>query len=176
MSDEVIITVLNEVLDELKQANKSLEQTVGAVAKLETRIQALEQKEIRSEPPDLGPLGERIAAECGQLRKETTAGLEKVAAMVQARWMVRGTIGAMIVLTTFVLINEWIGNMRPRELPATASGLSLPSGAPSQPQPPGPVHGTGEPGKTRRSKKIRKKIDTLEYKVIRDFSDSLVHN
>ena len=113
MSDEVILTVLTEVLDELKQANKLLEQTMGAVAKLETRVQAFERKEIRVEPPDLGPVGERIAAECVQLRKETTAGLEKVAAMVQARWMVRGTIGVLIVLTAFVLINELIHHMRP---------------------------------------------------------------
>jgi hypothetical protein len=51
--------------------------------------------------------------------------------------------------------------MMPPEAPVKPSGLT---------------HGAGAPVKSRVSKKIRKKIDTLEYKAIRDFSDNLAHN
>ncbi len=103
----MILAVLNEVLDELKVANKSLKEMGGMVKTLESRVQAFEQKEIRIEPTDLGPVNhlvgqlpgiikegikgldesfrERVTVECAELRKETTAAFVKVAAAVEAQ-------------------------------------------------------------------------------------------
>ena len=103
----MILAVLNEVLDELKVANKSLKEMGGMVKTLESRVQAFEQKEIRIEPTDLGPVNhlvgqlpgiikegmnsldesfrERVKVECAELRKETTAAFGKVAAAVEAQ-------------------------------------------------------------------------------------------
>ena len=80
----------------------------------------------------------------------------------------------MMVLTVYVLAHEWILHTRPRDWPVPASGLMMPPEAPVKPS--GLTHGAGAPVKSRVSKKIRKKIDTLEYKAIRGFSDSLAHN
>ena len=222
MSEQMVLTVLNEVLEELKEANKSLKVMNGKVIDLEERVQAFEQKEIRIEPPDLEPfnkklallpdiitaemvslekhLQQRMTTEGGQLREETSAGLAKVAAAVEAqpkpivrrisffpendhqgnyktfiRWLIGGTIGAMIVLTGYVLTHEWILHTQPREWAAPATGMMMPPQQAS-PQASVPVRGTGEPAKQKVSKKIRKKLDTLEYKAIRNFSDSSARN
>ena len=103
----MVLAVLTEVLDELKVANKSLKEMGGTVKTLESRVQAFEQKEIRIEPTDLGPVNllveqlpgiikegikgldesfrERVTVECAELRKETTAAFVKVAAAVEAQ-------------------------------------------------------------------------------------------
>ena len=103
----MVLVVLNEVLEELKVANKSLKEMGGMVKTLESRVQAFEQKEIRIEPTDLGPVNhlvgqlpgiikegmnsldesfrERVKVECAELRKETTAAFMKVAAAVEAQ-------------------------------------------------------------------------------------------
>ena len=136
------------------------------------RVQAFEQKEIRTEPPDLAPVSERIAAECGELRKETTAALAKVAAAVEAqpkpivrrisffpendyqenyktfiRWLIGGIVGAMMVLTVYVLAHEWILHTQPRDWPVPASGVTMPPEAPVRPSV--PAHGAGAPVKSR---------------------------
>ena len=103
----MVLAVLTEVLEELKVANKSLKEMGGMVKTLESRVQAFEQKEIRIEPTDLGPVNhlvgqlpgiikegmnsldesfrERVKVECAELRKETTAAFMKVAAAVEAQ-------------------------------------------------------------------------------------------
>src|ERR1700722_20385878 len=160
MSEQIMLTVLNEVLDELKEANKSLKEMGGTVKALETRVRAFEEKEIRIEQPNLEPLKEKvdelpdlingemmrvdkymqqqIVAQCGELRQETAAAMLKIAAAVEAqpkpivrrisffpendkegnyktfiRWLIGGTIGAMIVVTAYVLINEQIQRTYP---------------------------------------------------------------
>ncbi|HEX3933655.1 MAG TPA: hypothetical protein VHW43_03190, partial [Puia sp.] len=172
MSEQMVLAVLTEVLDELKEANKSLKEMGGTIKGLETRVQAFEKKEIKIEPTDLGPiirlveqmpeilkegingldegLRQRVTVECAELRKETMAGLLKVATAVEAqpkpivrrisffpendyqgnykhfiRWVICGIISAMIVLTVYVLINEWILRTYPREAPAAVSGMEM---------------------------------------------------
>jgi hypothetical protein len=107
MSEQMILTVLNEVLEELKEANKSLKGLNGKVTNLEERVQAFEQKEIRIDPPDLEAINknmallpdsiktemvnaeehlrQRITTECGQLRAEMSTGLAKIAATVETQ-------------------------------------------------------------------------------------------
>src|ERR1700722_14937472 len=103
----MVLTVLNEVLGELQTANKSLKEMGGTIKTLEARVQAFEQKEIRIDPPDLGPLTEKIDALPGvingemvrvdeymrrqidaqgaELRNEATAGLLKIAAATETQ-------------------------------------------------------------------------------------------
>jgi hypothetical protein len=221
-----MLTVLNEVLDELKEANKSLKELGGTVKALEARVHAFEQKEIRIEPPNLEPLKEkvdelpgvingemmrvdeymrqRIVSQCAELRRETTAGLQKIAAAVEAqpkpivrrisffpendkegnyktfiRWLIGGTIGAMMVVTAYVLINEQIQRTYPRETQATASGSNL--GLPPASPPPVSAAAAGA-GKARKAgfrqhlKKTAKKIDTLGQNVIQPEMDSVGRN
>jgi hypothetical protein len=107
MGEEIVLTVLNEVLGELQTANKSLKELGGTIKTLEARVQAFEQKEIRIDPPDLGPLTEKIDALPGvingemvrvdeymrrqidaqgaELRNEATAGLLKIAAATETQ-------------------------------------------------------------------------------------------
>jgi hypothetical protein len=226
MSEQIVLTVLNEVLEELKEANKSLKEMGGTVKALELRVHAFEQKEIRIEPPDLEPLKTKldelpglinlemmrvdtgmqhqIVAQCGELRRETAAGMLRIAAVVEAqpkpivrrislfpendkegnyktfiRWLIGGTIGAMVVLTAYVLINEQIQRTYPRETQAAVSGSNL--GLP--PAPPPPIStAAGAAGKARKagfrqhSKKTAKKIDTLEQNVIQTEMDSVGRN
>jgi hypothetical protein len=224
MSEQMILAVLTEVLDELKVANKSLKEMGGTINTLESRVQAFEQKEIRIEATDLGPvnglvgqlpgiikeginglderLRERVTLECAELRKETTAAFVKVAAAVEAqpkpivrrisffpendregsyktfiRWVICGIIGAMMVVTGYVLINEWILRTYPREAPATVSGMSMSPGAEPPPAPvPAAARKAAGTGFRKNLKKSRKKIDTLEQNNIRQFSDSLTQN
>ena len=218
----MVLAVLTEVLDELKEANKSLKEMGGTIKTLETRVQAFEQKEIRIEPPDLEPINSRVGqlpgiikegmnrldeglrqqlgAECAELRKETTVGLLKVATAVETqpkpivrrisffpendyqgsykifiRWVICGTIGAMIVLSAYVLINEWILRAYPQEAAAAVSGVSPGVEPPAAPVP-SAARKTGNGGFRKISKKIKKKIDTLEQNDIRQFADSLAHN
>ena len=220
----MVLAVLTEVLEELKVVNKSLKEMGGMVKTLESRVQAFEQKEIRIEPPDLGPVNhlvgqlpgiikegingldesfrERMTVECAELRKETTAAFVKVAAAVEAqpkpvvrrisffpendregsyklfiRWLICGIIGAMMVLTAYVLINEWILRTYPREVPAAVSGMSMSPGAEPPPVPVPTVARKASGGGFRKNlKKSRKKIDTLEQNDIRQFPDSLTRN
>lgn len=105
--ENMVLKVLNEVLEELQLANKSLKEMDGTVKTLETRVQAFEQKEIRIEPPDLEPLKEkidglpdvikaevarmdqkmeeRVGTQCAAIHKETAGGLLRVAAAVEAQ-------------------------------------------------------------------------------------------
>jgi hypothetical protein len=226
MGEQIMLTVLNEVLDELKEANKSLKEMGGTVKALETRVRAFEEKEIRIEPPNLEPLKEKIdelpdlingemmrvdkymqqqiVAQCGELRQETAAAMLKIAAAVEAqpkpivrrisffpendkegnyktfiRWLIGGTIGAMIVVTAYVLINEQIQRTYPRETQATASGSNL--GLPPASPPPvsAAAGGAGKAHKAsfrEHSKKTAKKIDTLRQNVIQQEMDSLERN
>jgi hypothetical protein len=226
MSEQMVLTVLNEVLEELKEANKSLKELGGTVKALELRVHAFEQKEIRIEPPDLEPIKEKvdelpdrinlemmrvdkdmqqqIVAQCGELRQETAAGMLKIAGAVEAqpkpivrrislfpendkegnyktfiRWLIGGTIGAMMVVTAYVLLNEQIQRTYSRETPATASGsnLGLPSASPPPISP-----AAGGAGKARKagfrqhSIKTAKKIDTLGQNVIQPEMDTVGRN
>lgn len=114
VSEKMLLAVLNETLEEMQKANKSLkeighkvEHLAGKIGQLETRVGAFEQKEIRIEPPDLEPLKGKIdefpVAMAGKLmelddnvnkglvllrttvREETAAGLAKIAAAVEAQ-------------------------------------------------------------------------------------------
>jgi hypothetical protein len=220
----MVLAVLTEVLDELKEANKSLKEMGGTIKGLETRVRAFEQKEIKIEPTDLGPiirlveqmpgiikegingldegLRQRVTVECTELRKETMAGLLKVATAVEAqpkpivrrisffpendwegsyktfiRWLIGGIIGAMLVLTAYVVVNEWVLRVYPREAPAAVSGMEMSPRAQPPPLPvPTTVRKTGGGGFRKGLKKSRKKIDTLEQNDIRQFQDSLGHN
>jgi hypothetical protein len=226
MSEQIMLTVLNEVLDELKEANKSLKEMGGTVKALELRVHAFEQKEIRIEPTDLEPLKakldelpdlinlemarvdkgmqQHIVAQCGELRQETAAGLQKIAAAVEAqpkpivrrisffpendkegnyktfiRWLIGGTIGAMMVLTAYVLINEQIQRTYPRETQATASGSNLGPPPASPPPVSAAAGGAGKPRKAgfrQHSKKTAKKVDTLGQNVIQPEMDTAGRN
>ncbi|HEV2479077.1 MAG TPA: hypothetical protein VGS79_05425 [Puia sp.] len=96
MSEEMILAVLNEALEELQTANKSLKDMGQKMEALEARVRAFEAKEIRIEPPNLEPLKGKIdelpvvmdrflVAQSTALRQETAAGLLKVAAAVEAQ-------------------------------------------------------------------------------------------
>jgi hypothetical protein len=190
MSEQIVLTVLNEVLEELKEANKSLKEMGGTVKALELRV-------------DTG-MQHQIVAQCEGLRRETAAGMLRIAAVVEAqpkpivrrislfpendkegnyktfiRWLIGGTIGAMMVLTAYVLINEQIQRTYPRETQAAVSGSNLGM----QPAPPPPIStAAGAAGKARKagfrqhSKKTAKKIDTLEQNVIQTEMDSVGRN
>lgn len=73
-----MVTVLNEVLEELQQTNKSIKQLSGTVADLGVHVKAFEKKELKTEPPDLQP----VVTQCEVLRKEAAEGLARVAAAV----------------------------------------------------------------------------------------------
>jgi hypothetical protein len=158
-----MLTVLNDVLDELKEANKSLKEMARTVKALEARVHAFEEKEIRIEPPNLESLkekvdelpaaingemmrvdenmGQRIVAQCAELRRETTAGLLKIAAAVEVqpkpikrefrlslfpefskevhyrlfmRWLFGAILGAMVINGFF----QWL--QRNESLPTTS--------------------------------------------------------
>lgn len=107
VEEEIFKSVLEEVLEELQKANRSLKEMGGTVKDLEARVRAFEDKEIKIDPPDLEPLKNRIEQmpaaiheeavktgeairqqvvdEGGALRKETASGLAKVAAAVEAQ-------------------------------------------------------------------------------------------
>jgi hypothetical protein len=163
MSEEMVLTVLNEVLGELQTANRSLKEMGGTIKTLEVRVQAFEQKEIRIDPPDLGPLQEKIdalpgvingemirvdeymrqqiVAQGAELRNEATAGLSKIAAVVETqpkpikrefrfslfpefskevhyrlflRWLFGAILGAMVINGFF----QWL--QRNESLPTTS--------------------------------------------------------
>lgn len=105
--ENMILTVLNEALDELQKANKSLKNLGERIVALEGRVKAFDEKEIRIEPPNLEPLKGQIdgfrvgmtgkvaeiddqlnkglVAVCTALREETAAGLAKLAEAVEAQ-------------------------------------------------------------------------------------------
>jgi hypothetical protein len=226
MSEQMVLTVLNEVLDELKEANKSLKEMGGTMKALELRVHDFEQKEIRIEPPDLEPLKKKIDelpdlinlemmrvdkdmqqqidARCGELRQETEAGMLKIATAVEAqpkpivrrislfpendkegnyktfiRWLIGGAIGAMIVVTAYVLINEQIQRAHPRDIQSTLSGSNFgqPLASPSLISPAaGTARKARKAGFRQHSIKTEKKIDTLEQNVIQQKVDSLGRN
>lgn len=137
---KMLLTVLEETLEEMQAANKTLkeigeklENLTGRVGQLETRVGAFEKKEIKIEPPDLGPVSEQVTAECAELKKITDAGLLKVAVAVETqpkpivrritffpendqegnyktliRWMIGGIVGLMLIGSAYVLANAWI--------------------------------------------------------------------
>jgi len=140
VSQKMLLTVLDETLEEMQNANKSLKEIgerignlAAKIGTLEIRVQAFEQKEIRIEPPDLGPVSERVSAECAGLKKVTEAGLLKVAVAVETqpkpivrritffpendqegnyktliRWMIGGIVGLMLIGSAYVVANAWI--------------------------------------------------------------------
>jgi len=103
----MILAVLNETLEELQTANKSLKEMGQKITLLETRVKAFEEKEIKIAPPDLEPLKQKIddlpgviggemkkindtvtklvVDQCAALRGETTTGLTKIAAAVETQ-------------------------------------------------------------------------------------------
>lgn len=157
VSQKMLLTVLNETLEEMQKANRSLkeigeklENFAGKIGTLETRVHAFEQKEIRIEPPDLGPVSERVSAECTGLKKVTEAGLLKVAVAVETqpkpivrrisffpetdregnyktliRWMIGGIVGLMLVGAAYVLANEWIQRTQPLQPPGAGMEMKL---------------------------------------------------
>ena len=200
MSDEkIILGVLTEVLDELKKANTSLDKMSGEVNELEKRVRAFEQKEIKIEPPDLGPVSERVSAGCTELRNVTAAGLAKIAVAVEAqpkpiirrisffpendregnyktfiRWLIGGTVGLIAIVTAFVLLDEWIQHRYPREMPSATSGFR--TDVPSQPHPspvPAPAKKVGTAVHHNRQKPAEKIVDTLKNKLINHLMDSV---
>jgi hypothetical protein len=135
MSEEVILAVLNEVLDELKEANRSLKQMDARVKELETGA------------------------------GETASGLNKLRNVVAAqpkpvlyrltlfpgddwqgnyktfiRWLIGGIVGAMLVASAYVLGNEWIQRTQPPSLgagmemkvPADTPGVARPAPVPGK--------------------------------------------
>ena len=197
-NEDMILKVLGEVLEELQTANKSLKKTEDKLGELETRVQAFEHKEIRIDPPDLAPVTERVSAECAAIRKETSGGLLRVAATVEAQpkpivrrislfpendtqrnyrttiWaIVAGILGTAAIAGAYVLFNAWILRIHPER---AVSSLSMPpyvdsATAPKTVLPPPKRAGTAIPhGQTKKS---GKKVDTLNYNSIYHIIDSL---
>ena len=159
----MLLVVLNETLEEMQKANMSLkemgqklEDFAGKIGLLETRVQAFEQKEIKIEPPDLGPVSERVSAECAGLKKVTEAGLLKVAVAVETqpkpivrritffpendhegnyktliRWMIGGIVGLMFIGSAYVLANEWIQHTPRWQKIITGMEMRLPVDTPT---------------------------------------------
>lgn len=167
VSLKMLYAVLNETLEEMQKANKSLkeigqklEDFAGKIDQLETRVQAFEQKEIKIEPPDMGPVTERVSAECAGLKKVTEAGLLKVAVAVEAqpkpivrrisffpetdregnyktliRWTIGGIVGLMLIGSAYVAANEWIQRSHPWQKIATGMEMKLPVDTPAMAKP-----------------------------------------
>jgi hypothetical protein len=120
--EEVILTVLNEVSEELKKANKSLKEMDARVKELEARI------------------------------GEVTSGFQKLAAVVRAqpkpvlyrimlfpetdyqgnyktfiRWVIGGIVGMIVVGATYVLLHTLIQRAYPREVPASGMKIVVPT-------------------------------------------------
>lgn len=159
----MLYTVLNETLEEMQKTNKSLkeigqkqEDLAAKIGQLETRVQAFEKKEIKIEPPDLGPVSERVSAECAGLKKVTEAGLLKVAVAVETqpkpivrritffpetdregnyktliRWAIGGIVGLMLIGSAYVLANEWIQHSPRWQKMATEMEMRLPVDTPA---------------------------------------------
>ncbi len=86
MSEQVVLTVLNEVLGELKEANKSLKEMDGTIKALESRVTGFEQmlkdQQVIVQPPDLGPAFEeirRLTSETGETASETIGNVQEKA-------------------------------------------------------------------------------------------------
>ena len=170
VSPKMLLVVLNETLEEMKKANKSLKEIgdrignlAAEVGMLKTRVQAFEQKEIRIEPPDLGPVSERVSAECAGLKQVTEARLLKVAVAVETqpkpivrritffpekdhegnyktliRWMIGGIVGLMLIGSAYVVANEWIQRSPQWQKIATGMEMSLPVDTPAVARPVAP--------------------------------------
>ena len=172
VTQKMLLTVLNETLEEMQNANKSLkaigekvENLTARIGGLETRVGAFEQKEIKIEPPDLGPVSQRVSAECTELRKVIEAGLLKVAVAVERqpkpivrritffpetdregnyktliRWMIGGIVGLMLIGSAYVLANEWIQRTQQWQKIATGMDMKLSVDTPAVVRP-APVSG-----------------------------------
>ena len=82
----MVLTVLNEVLGELKEANKSLKEMGGTIKALEGRVTGFEQmlkdQQVVVQPPDLAPTFEEIrqlTTETGVAASETVGAMQKEA-------------------------------------------------------------------------------------------------
>jgi hypothetical protein len=73
MNEQIVEAVLNEVLDELRQANASLKLLKNEIRELETQIRSVGEKEIKVEAPDLGPVEAQIRA----IWTETVSEIDK---------------------------------------------------------------------------------------------------
>lgn len=83
MSEQIVLTVLNEVLGELKDANKSLKEMGGTITALEGKVTGFEQmlkdQQVVVQPPDLASAFEEIR----QLTKETGVAASETINIVQ---------------------------------------------------------------------------------------------
>jgi len=129
MENEKLVDVLNEVLEELQDANRSLKQLSGTVTELGASVRAFEQKEIKTEPPDLKP----VIEQCEVMRKEVRSGLNGVAGAVERqpkpvvrrislfpendreghfkfliRWVLGVVVAALVIKVTYTLISEYL--------------------------------------------------------------------
>jgi hypothetical protein len=160
MSEEIVLTVLDEVLEELKQANRSLKEMGSLVQELKMQVQAFDERS-----------------------KQTTEGLEKVMRTVEAQpkaivrrimlfpendlqgsyktfihWLIGGVLAALVLLSGYVLIHEWILRSYPRQaaIPAAPAAPAVQKDADFRQVP----------------KKIFKKKHTLKQNDIRVLPDS----
>jgi hypothetical protein len=86
MSEQMVLTVLNEVLGELKEANKSLKEMGGTIKALESKVTGFEQmlkdQQVVVQPPDLDPAFEeirRLTRETGEAASETIGTVQEKA-------------------------------------------------------------------------------------------------
>jgi hypothetical protein len=83
MSEQMVLTVLNEVLGELKEANKSLKEMGGTIKALESKVTGFEQmlkdQQVVVQPPDLASAFEEIR----QLTTETGIAASETINIVQ---------------------------------------------------------------------------------------------
>jgi hypothetical protein len=86
MSEQMVLTVLNEVLGELKEANKSQKGMAATIKALEERVAGFEQmlkdQQVIVQPPDLASAFEEIrqlTRETGDAASETVGAVQKEA-------------------------------------------------------------------------------------------------
>jgi hypothetical protein len=219
MGEEMVLTVLNEVLGELQTANKSLKEMGGTVKALEARVHAFEEKEIRIEPPNLEPLkekvdelqgainvemirvdenmGQQINAQCGELRRETAAGLLKIAAAVEVqpkpikrefrlslfpefskevhyrlfmRWLFGALLGAMVIEGFFEWLQRYESTPRSSVVESAANGIGLPDSAAEPVRPPKKMGNT----QVSRNNASRMMIHGLTSRETQKQDDSIV--
>lgn len=140
MSEEVILAVLNEVLEELKETNKAIKEMDGNVKKLETSVEAT--------TAGLGKLSGVVAAKPRPVLWRVSLFPENDREgnyKTFIRWLIGGIVGALLVGSAYVLANLWIQRSYPPEMAAQYT----------------------------QQKKIENKSDTLDYKIINHFLDSL---
>ncbi|HLZ86626.1 MAG TPA: hypothetical protein VKQ52_05290 [Puia sp.] len=89
MNEVIFETVLNDILDELKQANDRLRVMKESVKGLEERVAAFEQRltelQVTAPPADVGPVKEVVDGAMSVFRREQAASVERMTAIVEAQ-------------------------------------------------------------------------------------------